>query len=293
MAVPILDLNLAPRPSLWRQRHTLIGWLALGLGIAVLVGAIGKTWLAYHQANKAGRAAVSITAEAKRAARQEQQIQASLQDMDATREQSRWKLAERILQERSLPWSRLTAELEQTMVPDMRLKGLQRSRSSSQQVVMKLKGEARTREAEAAFVEALRSTPVFAQVILERESERAGGGWDFELSLPTAAVPPPFKVQAIKLGPAIQTPSPMATRPVAVTKPGVVGRPIPFAPPRAAVTPGMAPGMAPSIVPTAHVPVQPSKAAPIPAPNEDEDGGGRVRRLPARPRRNDPARNPE
>ena len=29
MAVPLLPLNLAPRPSLWRQQHPLLGWAAL------------------------------------------------------------------------------------------------------------------------------------------------------------------------------------------------------------------------------------------------------------------------
>ncbi len=237
MAVPILQLNLAPRPSLWRQRHLALGWMALGAGMLVLVGAIGFTWRAYHQASRAGRDAVSLTEETRRAARQEQQLQASLQDMDATREQSRWKLAERILQERGLPWSRLTAELEQCMVPDMRMKGIQRARSNAQQVVMKVKGEARTRLAEAAFVEALRVTPVFAQVVLERESERSGGGWDFEISLPTAAVPPPFKVKAIKQGPA-QAPVPVrpAAAPIRIQPPAVVAFPAtpilrPLAPP--------------------------------------------------------------
>ena len=287
MAVPILHLNLAPRPSLWRQRHLLLGWLSLGIGIAVLVCTIAMTWRAYHQANSAGRAAVSLTAEAKRAARQEQQIQASLQDMDATREQSRWKLAERILQERSLPWSRLTAELEQTMVPDMRLKGLQRARSNSQQVVLKLKAEARTREAEAAFVEALRATPVFAQVILERESERAGGGWDFEISLPTAAVPPPFKVKAIKLGPAVQSPSPAVPRPVATARPGAAGRPILSSPPRP-----VAPAPRPVAV---AAPPPPTPAAPHitppPPTGGDQEGTGRKGR-PTRGRSTNP-REPE
>ncbi|MBI1754238.1 MAG: hypothetical protein HY014_15340 [Acidobacteria bacterium] len=245
MGVPVLQLNLAPRPSLWRQRHLLIGWVSLAAGGLILIGAAGLTWRAYHQASRAGREAVSLTEEAKRAARQEQQLQTSLQDMDATREQSRWKLAERILLERSLPWSRLTAELEQCMVPDMRLKGLQRTRANSQQVVMKLKVEARTRDAEAAFVEALRATPVFAQVVLERESERLGGGWDVEITLPTAPVPPPFQVKAIKLGPAAPAkqapaakPQPPA-RPVAVAAPpprpaGPAQRPAQLAPPQAA-----------------------------------------------------------
>ena len=219
MSVPVLSLNLAPRPSLWRQRHQVLGWSALGCGLLVLVGSIGFTWRAYHQASRAGRDAVSYTEETRRAARQEQQLQASLQDMDAGREQSRWKLAEHILQERSLPWSRLTTELEQCMVPDMRLKAIQRARSNTQQVVMKLKGEARTREAEAAFVEALRSAPVFAQVVLEREAERTGGGWDFELSLPAATIPPPFKAKAIIQGPAKAASAPAPAPIKALPKP--------------------------------------------------------------------------
>lgn len=234
MAVPVLALNLAPRPSLWRQRHGALGWTALAFGLVVLLGSIGFTWRAYHQADRAGRDAVSLTEEARRASRQEQQIQASLQEMDAAKEQARWKLAERILQERALPWSRLTAELEQCLVPDMRLKGLQRARSSAQQVVLKLKAEARTREAEAAFVEALRATPVFAQVVLEREAERNGGGWDFEITLPAAAVPPPFKVKAINQTPAGQAPA-AARTPMVAAKPGrpmAVALPVPPQPVR-------------------------------------------------------------
>jgi hypothetical protein len=193
-----------------------LGWVALGTGLAILLGVMGLTWRAYHQASRAGREAVSLTEEARRAALKEQQIQTSLQEMDAAREQSRWKLAERILLERALPWSRLTAELEQCMVPDMRLKAVQRTRSSGQQVVMKLKGEARTRQAEAAFVEAVQGTPVFTQVVLEREAERPGGGWEFEMSLPTASVPPPFLVRVVKPGPTapgqrIATPAPKPT----------------------------------------------------------------------------------
>lgn len=282
MAVPVLHLNLAPRPSLWRQHHQTLGWIALGVGIVFMAGAIGFTWRAYHQANRAGRDAVSLTQETRRAARQEQQIESSLQDMDATREQSRWKLAERILQERSLPWSRLTAELEQCMVPDMRLKGLQRTRSNAQQVVMKLKGEARTRQAEAAFVEALRAAPVFAQVILERESERAGGGWDFEISLPAATVPPPFKVKAVKPGPGAQTPTRVAVRP-----------PTPAVPSRVSV-PAAVPVAGPARLapPPAHpaaplVKGSPEGAQARPAPADGEDEGGR-RRRPPRSRPSDP-----
>jgi hypothetical protein len=279
MAVPVLPLNLAPRPSFWRLRHLILGWIALGAGILFLAGALGFTWRAYHQASRAGRDAVSLTDETKRAARREQQLQATLQDMDATREQSRWKLAERILQERSLPWSRLTAELEQCMVPDMRLKGLQRARSSAQQVVMKLKGEARTRQAEAAFVEALRTAPVFAQVILERESERTGGGWDFEISLPAAAVPPPFQVKAIKLAAASPSPMGVAVRPVAVAaRPPVA---VPSRPPTAPVPPPAA--MPPVPIPAPALNQGMPGVQPRPAPAIDGETPS-PRRRPARAR---------
>jgi hypothetical protein len=290
MAVPVLNLNLAPRPSLWRQRHQVLGWAALCAGGIFLAGAIGFTWRAYHQANRAGRDAVSLTEEARRAARQEQQLQASLQDMDATKEQSRWKLAEKILQERSLPWSRLTAELEQCMVPDMRLKGLQRTRGSAQQVMLKLKGEARTRQAEAEFVEALRSAPIFAQVILERESERAGGGWEFEINLPAVPVPPPFQPRAPRRASASQAKvaAPVqAKAPVSVPAKAPVSAP---PSPQAAVPPRPIPP--PSLAPPIFRPPVPGGPEATQGRPPQEDVEESNRRRPFRPRPNDP-RNPQ
>jgi hypothetical protein len=275
MAVPALHLNLAPRPSLWRQHHRILGWAALGLGAVFLLGALGLTWRAYHQAGRAGRDAVNLTEETRRAARSEAQIQASLQGMDATREQARWKLAERILQERSLPWSRVTAELEQCMAPGMRLKGLQRTRGNGQQVVMKLKGEAQSREAEAAFVDALRTAPVFAGVILEREAERQGGGWDFELNLPAAAVPPPFELRTVKTGSASAAP------PVAKPLPAARPTPAPAATSPRPVPPAAAPASAPAAGGR-----EGSQTRPTPTPGEDEEvrppRGSRYSRRPPR-----------
>ena len=276
MAVPALNLNLAPRPSLWRQHHRLLGWAALGFGVAFLLGSLGLTWRAYHQAGRAGRDAVSLTEETRRAARSEAQIQTSLQGMDATREQARWKLAERILQERSLPWSRVTAELEQCMTPGMRLKGLQRTRGNAQQVVMKLKGEAQSRQAEASFVDALRTAPVFAEVILERESERQGGGWDFELSLPAAAIPPPFELRPVKTGPAPAAPPgprPAAAKPV----------PAPAAPLQAAGPARLAP---PPAAPQGPGGREAAPIRPVPPGGDDDESaprrGSRILRRPPR-----------
>lgn len=235
MAVSTLGLNLAPHPSLWRQQHKALGWAALALGSLFLLGSLGLTWRAYHQAGRAGRDAVSLTEETRRTAHREKALQATLQDIDASKEQSRWKLAERILQERSLPWSRLTTELERCMVPDMRLRSIQRVRGAQQQVVMKLKGEARTVAAETAFISALRGAPVFDQVVLERESERQGGGWDFELTLPVAAVPPPFQqtVPVSASAKAVPAKVPAAALPAPRPATSAVASPTRLAPPPA------------------------------------------------------------
>ncbi|WP_291271834.1 hypothetical protein [Geothrix sp.] len=278
MAVPVLHLNLAPRPSRWRQHHQTLGWAALGLGTVALLGSLGLTWRAYHQAGRAGRDAVSFAEETRRAAQQEQQLQTSLQDMDAAREQSRWKVAERILLERSLPWSRVTAELEQCMVPDMRLKGLQRARSSGQQVVMKLKAEARTQQAEVAFVDALRAAPVFAQVILERESERQGGGWDFELSLPAATVPPPFQFKPVKTAtkPAAPAAIPTGLRPATAAPPAA--KPGPQGPVQGRPSPALSQGAA------AQGAAEKLQVRPAP-PTDEEEETRRPRRQPRIPKR--------
>ena len=135
---------------------------------------------------------------------------------------------------------------------------------------MKLKGEARTREAEAAFVEALRTAPVFAQVILERESERAGGGWDFEISLPTATVPPPFQVKAIKVGPATPAPVSAAAHPA--------GLPAPFS-----ASPVRAPAAARPSTPQAPGALAGAQVRPTPPPGSvDDEAAGHLRRRPAR-----------
>jgi hypothetical protein len=193
MAIPVLKLNLAPPPSLWRRHHSTLGWLALALGGISLALAGGFSWRAYQQANRMGREAFLLSRQTQEALTRQGNIQAQLRAINVQKELPRWRLAERILGERSSPWSRLTAELERSLVQDVRIRTLQRTRGSDQQVVVKLKGEARTREAEAAFVESVQENPFFAQLLLERESERQGGGIEFEYTLPLAATPPPYQ----------------------------------------------------------------------------------------------------
>lgn len=230
MPIPVLKLNLAPQPSLWRQKHLALGWAAIGVGSLALAGALAIWGLRANQARKAGAQAILISRDAQAAARKQDQLVEQLKSVDVTKELPRWKLAERIFTERTLPWSRLAAELERSLVQDVRLKSIQKVRGSDQRVGLKLKGEARSREAEEKFVASLQKNDLFQQVILEREAERTGGGVDFEMSLPVVAVPSPYQPfpppekakawpQAAPVNVKGKTSSPGQARPMALSNP--------------------------------------------------------------------------
>lgn len=193
MAIPVLKLNLAPEPSLWRQNHEAMGWGAVGLGTLLLLGTSTYAGYKYVKASSEAKRTVRYSAEAQKVAREQGQLAASLKSVDVSTEMPRWRLAERILSERSLPWSRLTAELERSLVQDVRVKSIQRTRGTDQSVQLALKGEARSRDAEVKFIEKLQGNGVFTQVLLEREAERQGGGLDFELKLPATSSPKPYE----------------------------------------------------------------------------------------------------
>jgi len=216
MAIPVLKLNLAPPPTLWRRQHLLLSWSILGLGTLALGLAIASTWVAYRQTSRMGLEATRLSRQTQEAKARQGTILAELRSIDVPKELPRWKLAERILGERSSPWSRLTAELERSLVQDVRIRTLQRSRGNDQTVLVKLKGEARTREAEAAFVASIGQNAFFSQMILERESERQGGGIDFEYTLPLAAVPPPYsplpKYGAARAQPSVKIAQPLPVK---------------------------------------------------------------------------------
>ncbi len=235
MAIPVLKLNLAPPPSLWRRQHALLSWSVLGLGALALGLAVTSTVAAYRQTSRMGLEATRLSRQTQEARAKQGNVLAELRAIDVPKELPRWKLAERILGERSSPWSRLTAELERSLVQDVRIRSLQRSRGSDQTVLVKLKGEARTREAEAAFVASIEKNSFFSQMILERESERQGGGIDFEYTLPLAAVPPPYvalpKYGAARTSPVVKVAQPLPEKIVApalkASKPPAASAPAP------------------------------------------------------------------
>jgi hypothetical protein len=240
MPIPVLKLNLAPPPTPWRQHHQLLGWAALATGAVALAAVCAFSFLAYREAIQAGRDVVNSTEEAQQVVRKQQAIQARLQSVDVEKELPVWRLAERILSERSLPWSRLTAELERSLVQDVRLKSLQRTRNAAQSVELKLRGEAKSRAAEEAFVAALQTNPFFTQVILERETDRQGGGVEFEYTLPVSATPPAFEPLP-KYGPSrsvpVEAPRPAMLPPKPVARPAPVPAPTVTAPPAIMTSP--------------------------------------------------------
>jgi hypothetical protein len=251
MAVPTLKLDLAPPSTLWRLNHALIGWGALVLGAGLLLSTLGLTLKAYRDASLSGKRTVLTNTKSRMVEDSTQKVVDELRAVDVAKELPRWRLAERIYTERSLPWSRLTAELERSFVQDVRLKSLQRTRGSDMKVQLKLKGEALSREAEAFFMETLQKNPFFEQVILEREGERQGGGVDFEYTLAACSIPPPY-APLPKFGP-----KPLVPKAGAAPPP----RPAPVAAPR----PPMPPAARPQVHAPAAPPVSPMQGQPAPS----------------------------
>ena len=269
MAVPVLKLNLAPPSNYWRLNHVLLSWAALALGGVILAGALGFTWIAYQQASRAGRLAVNLSNKTRSTADTQSRILDDLRSVDVAKELPRWRLAERIYTERSLPWSRLTAELERSLVQDVRLKSVQRNRSTDMKVQLKIKGEARSREGEAAFVESLQKNPFFDQVILEREGERQGGGVDFDYTLAVGSTPPPYKpLPKYAPQPKTKVAAAPAKAPAPLPRPSGIAVPPPSLPPAAA--------------PVVQEPVQAPEGVgrpPNPTPNRRNPAfGPRIRR---------------
>ena len=40
MPIPVLKLNLAPQPTIWRQKHEALGWSAIVVGALCLLGTL-------------------------------------------------------------------------------------------------------------------------------------------------------------------------------------------------------------------------------------------------------------
>ncbi|MDR2698004.1 MAG: PilN domain-containing protein [Holophagales bacterium] len=196
MGVQVIKLNLAPPPTLWRLRHVAIAWIVFAIGTIGLGISVVATLRAYKEADRAGQRTVAITDQARSAQRQQAKVLDELREIKVEQEMPRWRLAERILMERALPWSRITAELERSLVQDVRIKSIQRTRGVDQTVQLKLRGEAKNQGAEALFIESLQGNPAFAQIVLEREAEitNSRDAIEFDYTLLLNTEPPPYEL---------------------------------------------------------------------------------------------------
>jgi hypothetical protein len=195
MGVPAIKLNLAPPPTLWRLHHGAVSWAVLAIGAIGFGLSFVATVRAYQEADRAGQMTVAITDRAKEAQTQQAKVMDDLREVNVDQEMPRWRLAERILMERALPWSRITAELERSLVQDVRIKSVQRTRGADQTVQLKLRGESRNPDAEAEFIVSLQQNLAFAHVILDREAEMSSkrGSLEFDYSLLLNTEPPPYE----------------------------------------------------------------------------------------------------
>jgi len=196
MGVPVIKLNLAPPPTLWRLYHGVIAWIVFSIGTIGLGVSILATVNAYKEADIAGQKTVAITDQARTAQRQQAKVLDELREIRVEHEMPRWTLAERILMERALPWSRISAELERSLVQDVRLKSIHRTRGTDQTVQLKLRGEAKSQSAEATFIESLQENLAFAQVVLVSETEvtNSRGAIEFDYTLLLNTEPPPYEL---------------------------------------------------------------------------------------------------
>lgn len=228
MGIPVIRLNLAPAPGRWRQHHLFIGWLCVGIGVLAL-GVVGTmSWNAYREAEKKGKQAATYSSEARSASAEHMRVLSQLKAIDVTKELPRWKLAERILMERSNPWSRLFAELERSLVKDVRIRSITQTKTNESSS-LRIKGEARSTESEGEFIESLHENSYFDPVVLDREVERQGGGLEFELIIGISPTPPPYESLPLygpdpneprkKKGKASDNPQPVLMPAASVNKP--------------------------------------------------------------------------
>lgn len=183
MAIPIIKINLAPPNTLWRKHNVLISWLVLVFGGLILSGAFLIAFKASQEARSLKKQAADIAVQDTALTIARVNTISELQDINVAKELKLWQLAERIYAERSLPWSRLEDALEHSLVDDVRLKSVKRNAFSDKKIKIELNGEARSRDSEAAFMEALKSNPLFKQITIEKENNLTEEGIKFTYML--------------------------------------------------------------------------------------------------------------
>ncbi len=173
-----------PKRSKWGRYISLSGVFLLTLVAVIMLGMAARIFsVSYVTSRNTEQIQLSLD--------RMKEIQKQLSSFDLDRETPRWKLAEKLLQEKTIPWSRLLYEIEVALPDGVRLRDIQKTRGVDQQVVLKFHGESTTEEGKVKFIQQLGSSPIFKELILERENQGSQGGWEFEMTLPVKNVIPP------------------------------------------------------------------------------------------------------
>jgi hypothetical protein len=186
MAMQTIKLNLVPHRSFWQMYHFYISWFALVFGGLILIGATISTLKLYNEIARSKKQLGFLAAKGATSDSLETGSLTELQNLDVPKELPMWQFAERVYAERSVTWSRLLEELEHSLVNNVRINSIVRSSFSGQGIKIGIVGEARSREAEVAFIESLKNNKFFEQIIFEKESERQGGGVLFTCTISAA-----------------------------------------------------------------------------------------------------------
>ena len=178
MAVPAIKINLIMPKPIWRTHHILISWFTLVLGCLILVSVAILMFRLNAKASLFEKKIKNATSTFSDVDWMENQIGDTLElrELDVTKELPIWQLAERIYFERYVTWSRITEEIERSLVPGVRITSIRRSSFSGNAIKIEIVGEALSRMTEATFMGLLKKNRFFNQVIIEKESERQGGG---------------------------------------------------------------------------------------------------------------------
>lgn len=186
-----IEINFITTRSWWNPKQSKWGryiWLS-GIPLLILVSiillfmGIRIISVSYVTSQNTQQIELSLS--------QMKEIQRQLSVFDIDRETPKWKLAEKLLQEKTIPWSRLLYELESALPDGVRVRNIQKTRGVDQQVVLKFQAESTTEESKVKFIQKLGSSPIFRELILERESQGPQGGWEFEMTLPVKNIIPP------------------------------------------------------------------------------------------------------
>lgn len=167
-------LNFAPKPFLFRDRKVYALWL-LNLAALGLLGFLGWSWWHLRSKNEAAHASLrDLQRQQTEHVERHGDILKQLGSVDLRDYRRQMRLFQGIQTAFSTQWGPLLDQIGSMLPEDVRMLELKPTqgtrRSSDDTVIIQMRGEARTKKAELAFLEALDQAPNFSDVAFESEN---------------------------------------------------------------------------------------------------------------------------